>query len=152
MASLGSQRVRGMEIGATGYLMENWQIFTGYTYLDNRTTASANANEVGKRIFNVPTHSFSLWSTYETPWNVQVGFGAQYVGHRQLTAANTGLEADASLLIDAMVAYHVTENVDLRLNGYNLTNEFYIANAHAGGAHYVPGPGRSALLTASFKF
>lgn len=151
-ANVGKARVRGFEMGATGYLMKDWQIFTGYTYLDSKILNSATAAEVGKRLYNVPTHSLSLWSTYETPWNVQVGFGAQFVGHRHLTNANTGLEAEAYVLFDAMVAYHVTENIDVRLNGYNLGNEDYIASAHAGGAHYIPGAGRSAILSTSLKF
>ncbi len=151
-ANVGAARVRGMEVGAAGYVMDRWQVFAGYTYLDSEIRKSATAAEIGKRLNNVPTHSFSLWSTYDTPWDVQLGFGLQYVGHRHFTNANTGLEDPGYVLVDAMVAYHVTENIDLRLNGYNLGNADYIYSAHAGGAHYIPGPGRSALLSTSFKF
>ena len=49
-----------------------------------------------------------------------------------------------------MVKYKVTENIDLRVNVYNLADEEYIDRV--GGGHFVPGAGRSATVTASFRF
>ena len=133
--------------------MQNWRIFANYAYLDARILESATAAEVGKTVNNVPRHAFSIWSTYDTPYyGIQVGAGVQFVGHRHLTNSNTGLEDGAYVLFDAMVAYPVTDNIKVQLNGYNLGNTDYIATAHAGGAHYTPGPGRSAILSTAFKF
>jgi catecholate siderophore receptor len=152
-ANLGKTRTKGAELGATGYLMENWQVFANYSYLNAKILESATAAERGKNVNNVPRHAFSIWSTYDTPfYGIQVGAGVQFVGHRHLTNANTGLEDGAYAIFDAMVSYPVTDNIKVQLNGYNLGNTDYIASAHAGGAHYIPGAGRSAILSTSFKF
>lgn len=49
-----------------------------------------------------------------------------------------------------MLNYKFSEKLSLRLNIYNLADERYIGSV--GGGQFVPGPGRSAALTASFKF
>jgi catecholate siderophore receptor len=53
-------------------------------------------------------------------------------------------------VVDAMASYRLTETVALRLNIYNLTNTYYFERL--GGGHLVPGPGRSLLLSTSFRF
>jgi catecholate siderophore receptor len=40
--------------------------------------------------------------------------------------------------------------MDLKLNIYNLSDKFYIDRI--GGGHIGPGPGRSAMLSTSFRF
>jgi catecholate siderophore receptor len=52
--------------------------------------------------------------------------------------------------MDAMFSYKFTEKFSMRLNIYNLANERYIGSV--GGGQFVPGPGRSAALTATYKF
>ena len=51
-----------------------------------------------------------------------------------------------------MAGYTFSEKIDVRLNVYNLADEFYFDKVHAGGSHGVPGPGRSALLSVSMQF
>jgi catecholate siderophore receptor len=52
--------------------------------------------------------------------------------------------------VDAHAAYHVSEQLTLRLNVSNVTNTRYIDRI--GGGHFVPGPGRMAMLTADYGF
>jgi len=42
--------------------------------------------------------------------------------------------------------------VNVQLNGYNLTDEAYVAALNNSGARYSPGTPRSALLTVNFTF
>jgi catecholate siderophore receptor len=51
-----------------------------------------------------------------------------------------------------MAAYAFNDTVSLQLNGYNLTNELYVAALNNSGARYSPGTPRSALLTVNFEF
>jgi catecholate siderophore receptor len=44
----------------------------------------------------------------------------------------------------------VNKDISLRLNVYNLADEKYIDRL--SGGHFIPGAGRSATLTANFKF
>ncbi|HEX8295336.1 MAG TPA: TonB-dependent receptor, partial [Chthoniobacteraceae bacterium] len=90
-----------------------------------------------------------LWTTYQLPWKIELGAGAQFVGSRFANTINTR-EADSYWTFDAMLKYKVTENIDLRVNVYNLADEEYLDSI--GGGHVVPGAGRSATVTASFHF
>lgn len=147
----GEQEVYGIEFGVSGAITDRWNVYAGYAVLDGEITSSKDAREVGHALSRTPEHSASFWTTYELPWNFQVGAGAQYVG-RVYINTTTEAQLPSYWLFDAMLAYHLTENIDVRLNGYNLTDEYYIAKAHGGGAHLIPGPSRSAVLSTSFKF
>lgn len=147
----GEQRVNGAELGAAGKLTERWQVYSGLTWLGSRIVKSENAAEVGRDLARTPEISVSLWTTYDIRPDLQVGAGATFVD--SMYVRTTGAEEiPAYWLFDAMASYRLTEAVSVRLNAYNLFDEFYIAKAHGGGSHVVPGPGRSAVLTTSFRF
>jgi catecholate siderophore receptor len=145
----GIQRVDGIELGAAGRITEEWQVFAGYTYMQSEIVKSQNAAEVGNKLSNTPEHTFNLWTTYQLPFGLEVGGGAQYTGSRYSSNANTRKAPDY-ILFDAMIGYRINKNFDLRLNVYNLANTTYIDRV--GGGHVVPGAARSAVLTANFKF
>lgn len=147
----GEQRVQGVELGAIGKLTEDWDIFAGYTRLDSEVLHSNNPLEQGNPIGNTPEHSFSLWTTYRLPGNVEIGAGAQYIGERTVSTTVT-TELPSYWLFDAMVGWQANEHWDLRLNLFNLDDEFYLERVHGGGSHGVPGAGRTAMLSVNYKF
>ncbi len=147
----GEQRVDGFEIGAAGRLTEKWQVYGGYAYLVSEITKSNNPREKGQELSNTPKNTFTVWTTYDLPWHLQIGGGAQYTDSRY--SINTEVnrrEAPSYWLFDGMVGWTPNEHFSLRLNVYNLADEEYIDRV--GGGHFVPGAGRSAVLTASLKF
>jgi catecholate siderophore receptor len=147
----GEQSVQGFEVGFTGLITEQWRIIGGYTYLDSEIKSSNNAFEEGNEISNTPENSFSLWTVHDLPAGFQVGVGTQYVGSRYNNANDTTRQqAPSYTVFDAMVGYKLNENVSFRLNAYNLGDKDYIDRV--GGGHYVPGQGRSVVLTADIKF
>ncbi|MES2597753.1 MAG: TonB-dependent siderophore receptor [Verrucomicrobiota bacterium] len=146
----GKQRVQGVEFGFAGSITDNWRVFGGYTYLDSEVIESANPLEVGHEVLNTPKQSASIWTVYDLPHGFQVGLGAQFTDTRFSSNASTAREAPGFCLFDAMLGYEVNKNFTLRLNVYNLADEEYIDRV--GGGHFVPGAGRSAMLTASYKF
>ncbi|OAI56149.1 hypothetical protein AYO49_04805 [Verrucomicrobiaceae bacterium SCGC AG-212-N21] len=145
----GEQVVQGGEIGLAGSITDHWRLFAGYTYLDSQIEASANPNEVGNDVSNTPRHSFSLWTVYDLPGGFQIGGGAQFIDDRFNNNANQRL-APSYWLFDAMVGYQVNENLNLRVNFYNIADEEYIDRV--GGGHFVPGPGRSVTASVTYKF
>lgn len=145
----GRQRVQGAELGITGNVTEKWQVFAAYTALDSKIVESKNAAELGNELSNTPDNSFSLWTTYQLPLNLEVGGGVLFVGDRYSSNANNR-QAASYWTLDLMAAYRVNENITLRLNGYNLTDQEYIDNV--GGGHFIPGAGRSAVFSTSFEF
>ena len=101
----GEQRVRGLELSASGKLNEHWDLFATYTYLDSETLKSSNPQREGQALGNTPPRSLSLWSTYELPEGVTLGYGARYVSQRNVTSVDNGK-------LDAYCAQH-----DARLPG-----------------------------------
>jgi len=155
----GERHVQGIEVGVAGRLTNEWRVFAGYTFADSEIDSSLNPAIVGNEINRTPEHTFSVWTTYDLPYGFQVGAGARYVGDYFVNDTNAGTaglgndgRSEDYWVFDAMIAYQLTENVELRLNFFNLDNEFYVQEYHGGGSHAVPGPGRSALLTTSFRF
>lgn len=145
----GEQRVQGIEIGATGQLTRHWSVFGGYTYMDSEVVRSNTPAEVGKPVSNTPRHSFSLWTTVQLPGRLEVGGGAWYVGDR--TTALTGLRtAPGYWVIDATAARPISRQLTLRVKAGNLADERYVDRV--GGGHFVPGPGRSVLVSADLGF
>jgi catecholate siderophore receptor len=82
---VGSQQVRGFELGATGSITEAWKFYTGYSYLSSRVTSSTSAAiaTVGEPLANTPMHTLNIWTTYDLPWRgIQIGGGLDVVSSR----------------------------------------------------------------------
>jgi len=146
----GEQRVQGVELGASGLLTENWGIFGGYAYMESEVLNSANATEEGSALARVPEHSFNIWTTYRLPFGLTLGGGAQYMGGVDRSTTTQNQVVPSYWVYNAMASYEVNKRLTLRLNVNNLLNEEYVDRV--GGGHYVPGPTRSAVLTAIFAF
>lgn len=144
----GEQRVDGVELSVTGNVTRNLSVFAGYSLLASEIVKSNTPAEVGKRIQNTPRNSFNLWTTYRLG-RLELGGGARFTDRRFGNNINTRI-VGRYWLLDAMASYPLSEHVDLRLNLYNLTDEYYFDRL--GGGHLVPGPGRSAMLGAGFRF
>jgi catecholate siderophore receptor len=63
---------------------------------------------------------------------------------------STARRAPGYWLADLTAAYHLNEQLTLRLNINNLTDERYIDRV--GGGHFIPGAGRSAMMTMDVGF
>ncbi|OCX15294.1 TonB-dependent siderophore receptor [Ectopseudomonas hydrolytica] len=147
----GDQKVTGIELGATGRLTDAWSVWGGYTYLDAEVVkAGGNGANDGNQAKFIAPHSFSLWTTYALTDRWTVGAGANYMDERYMNDANT-ITVDDYWRYDAMVGYKVNENLDLQLNVLNLTDETIYDASHVG-LFAVVAPGRSAELTANFRF
>ena len=144
----GEQRVDGIEFSATGNLTRRWMVLAAYTLLDTEVVSSNTPAEIGKRLINTPRNSLNLWTTYRF-WKMEVGGGARFTDRRFANNTNTRF-VGRYWLVDAMASYPLSEHIDLRLNLYNLTDEYYFDRL--GGGHIVPGPGRSAMVSTSFRF
>jgi catecholate siderophore receptor len=145
----GKQRVDGLELSVEGNLTRAWQVLAGYTFLDSTTVESNVAAEIGKEMVNTPHNSFNVWSTYRLPSGLHFGGGARFVDRRFGNTINTRI-VEAYWTFDAMASYPLNDHIDLKLNLYNLTDKFYFDRI--GGGHIVPGPGRAAMVSTSFRF
>ena len=145
----GRQRVRGIEFGASGQLTRRWTLFSGYAFMSSEIAASNTVAELDSALALTPEHTFNVWTTYELPWNISVGGGAQYMDAVFRNATNT-TSVPSYTLYNALVSYAVNSHFTLRLNGQNLGNEDYVDRI--GGGHYIPGTRRQVMVTTDFRF
>ena len=94
---IGSTRIRGFELSASGVILEGWTLFGGYTYLDPRIvdggftalTAAANgaaaakvvlvpSANTGKQVPQTAKNSFTLTTNYQVTKQLSVGGSAIY--------------------------------------------------------------------------
>jgi catecholate siderophore receptor len=145
----GEQRVDGFELSASGSITDELQIFAGYTYLDSEVRESRNPLEVGNEIPNVPEQTFNVWMTYDVTDRLQLGGGVQFLDDRFSNNVNTNV-APSYWVVDAMARYQLQEHIAVRVNLYNMGDEFYYDRVNP--AHTVPGAGRSVLISFDVSF
>jgi catecholate siderophore receptor len=156
----GNAVAKGGELVVAGNLTDRWQILAGYAYTFATITESpivGPTSDLGHRLANVPAHTANLWTTYRLPGNVEIGGGLNVVSSRfaastPSTAGGVAFfkEAPGYWTIQGMAKFPVTDNVALQFNLYNLTGNQYYDLLHP--AHVVPGAGRTALLTLSYRY
>jgi len=155
---IGKTRVSGYELLAVGQLSEYWQLSAGLTKLNAKALeqqSSTGLNTTGVRW--VPDYSATLWTQYQFS-GFTVGGGARYMGEQkrlvtaELANVNNMPEIESYVVADAMVAYAINKNLNLRLNVYNIFNKDYIETLNNSGARVRMGLPRSGMLTAEFVF
>ena len=120
----------------------------------------------GNPLANTPKHSGSIWTTYElSDWTF--GYGATYQG--EFVTQNNSFNGQPLFNTDdywvhrAMVGYQINDKLSLQLNVNNLLDEEYYTRIRnnvtftggvvtAGNGWATPGEGRSAALTATYRF
>jgi catecholate siderophore receptor len=150
--------VNGFQVQTSGYLTNRWEMLASYAYLQGKEVASRFFPlAVGYPLANVPRNTFSLWNSYDLPWHLGVGGGADFVDSRTASSTvpldpTTGLlkHAPGYWVFNAMAKCALDERVDLRVNVYNLADKYYYDQIHP--AHVVPGAARSATLGINYKF
>jgi catecholate siderophore receptor len=149
----GKQRSQGFELGIAGRVLPGWNVFAGYTFIDAEIVKSNDLQGgvpiEGNVPQNIPTHSATLWTTYDFLDKWQVGGGPTYVGQRYANNSNVN-EVDGYFRWDSTIAYQLNENFSLRFNAQNLTNKHFYESVHP--SHVIPGAGRTFILSGSFKF
>lgn len=176
----GKSRVDGVALGASGRITPEWAIFANYTYLDskisqgvsdfclaNPSTACANTAAIpdplgGNQLVNTPKHSGSLFTTYNFPFGLQLGYGLTYQGSFlinnnalpvNLVGGTAFPKSDDWVTQRLFVSYEVREGLTAQLNIQNLTNEhYYTRYRNSANGWATPGEGRSAVLSLFYSF
>src|SRR5690554_166067 len=152
----GEKRVEGVELSAVGNITENWSVTAGYTNMDTSVEeGSAITADGTPNLTYSPDEAFTSWTTYRFPSGLTIGGGASYTAglHRGRDgAAGTPEYTDSYTVFNAVVSYAFTDNLTLRLNAYNLSDEDYVASINKSGYRYAPGTSRTFLLSADFRF
>ena len=146
----GNIRVRGARFGFSGHLTPAWMVFGGYSHLDSDIIRGIAANTVGKVPSNTPADTATLWTTYNLTHQWQVGGGGVYMSSRFLN--NTDVVSVPSYVRwDATLAYH-QPHYEVRLNLFNIFDtHYYDSLIQSDGGRAVPGTGRTAMITLTWR-
>lgn len=170
------RRTDGIELEAAGRVTDAWEIFAGLALMDAKILDTAeninpmtgvitkgNPEYIGKRARNTPRYTFNLWTTYQLGGGWKLGGGVEAKGDRHafnpsgagavptLNGTYHPNTAPAYARWDAMLAYEQPKWA-LRLNIKNLFDKLYWNEVYDNGGFAVPGPRRTAILTAEMKF
>lgn len=137
---VGAARSRGIELDATGKILDNLSLISSFTYLDARVTKDTNQDPatttLGRRLIGVPRYQGSFWAKWDIKEiaeldGVSLGFGVFVVGNRQGDDQST-FQLPGYVRLDAMAAYKfkvMGNDVTAQLNLRNLANTRYYESA-----------------------
>ncbi|MFC5548340.1 TonB-dependent receptor [Massilia aerilata] len=157
--NVGRKEIQGVELGFSGKLTSAWTVFGGYTYLDaeiadNGFIASGSSFVPspfnGNRFPTTPKNSASLWTSYAFTRDFTAGFGMSAMS-KVYANVNNNKWVPGYARFDAMASYTLNKDISLQLNLQNLADKLYfdkVSSPHYAGV----APGRSATLTANFRF
>ncbi|WP_051884721.1 TonB-dependent siderophore receptor [Chryseobacterium luteum] len=152
----GADRSRGFEAEFTGYILPQWHIYGGYSYIDAKIINDANSDLLGKRKENTSKNSVNVWTRYNFS-NINalkdfgVGLGVLYQSSK-IPWFTRSFELPAYTTLDAALYYtFLKSKFQLSVNVNNITNTSY----WIGAQNYLrlfPGSPRNYLVTAAYKF
>lgn len=171
----GRSRVDGIALGASGNLTKQWTIFANYTYLKSkvlqggpdRCVANPTASDcptvlaalptTGGPLQQTPKNSGSLFTTYQLPFGLQLGYGLTYQGSFAIVTDKNHLingkypTSKDYLLHRFFASYPITRKLTAQVNVQNFTNTHYYTSIRNNG-WAEPGALRSATASLFYNF
>ena len=145
------QRARGIELGLTGRVTQNWSVVGGYAYQDGTVKTTQSPTVVaGARLAQLPRHTLSLWNRYD--FNPQWGFGLGTIYRDELfTSTDNTVRLPSFVRFDAALFYRLNARLRAQLNVENLLDRAYFASAHSN-TNITPGSPRALRLGVTTRF
>ena len=116
-------QVDGIELELRGQVSDKLELAVGYSSLDGTTSSGGVAREV-------PDHTFSLFAKYQVDENFGWAFGVTQQGESHIKD-NSPLILPEYTRFDFAAYWNVAEDLVLRLNVENLTDELYFPHSHS---------------------
>ncbi|BES72569.1 TonB-dependent siderophore receptor [Marinobacter nanhaiticus D15-8W] len=157
---VGETESRGVEVEVKSDITESFNLTVSYSYTDAEITEDWPGSRFeDEQITGVPRHQASLWANYRFMGGalngLQAGLGARYLGssyaYPPKDLAYGKLKTDDETLIDAALAYALTDNWSARVNVKNLFDKEYIAQCNNAGRCYY-GSERTVQGTVSYNW
>lgn len=163
----GANRVRGIELGASGNITDKLTVQAGVTVLDAEITKSfpptaPNPSIVGLTLSNLAEKSGVIQAKYQLTDSFYLGGAVKYEGERYggqpdtAPARNANREytrvVPAYTVVDAFASYRVNPNLEARLNVSNVGDEDYYLAVYQGGFFLYKGDARAVRLSLNYDF
>jgi catecholate siderophore receptor len=144
------QRVKGLELGLSGHLTEQWQVMAGYAYQDSEVQLPRPNLQHGNQLGQVPENSFSLWNRYDFTPRFGAGLGVVYRDDI-FVSSDQAVVLPSFTRLDAAVYYAITPSLRLQANVENLLDKTYYASAHSN-TNIMPGTPRALRVGIDWRF
>lgn len=173
----GKQIVQGIELSLAGEIREGWSAWGGILFLDSERKHSAQLDERrrnanpndfgtftstnGDELAFTPDLTASVWTSYALRSGLTLGGGIQYVADSwagrpddadRIIPNGVFGELPGYTVLNLMASYAVSENLVVRLNIDNVTDEHYAVSTNWPAQRVFLGAPRSYLLTADLRF
>ncbi|WP_254902862.1 TonB-dependent siderophore receptor [Halomonas sp. CSM-2] len=152
---IGEAKSEGFELEVSGQLMPRWDISAGYAYTETEFVRDANSEGLTLSP-DTPEHNLNLWSRYRFSDNPnqgwRVGAGVNTYSGIYAESGDARTEQGGYTTVSALVGYQVNENLDISLNGNNLTDKEYFSTVRGATRHNYYGAPRNFMMTMKYDF
>ena len=152
----GENQVQGIELSIAGNLSDKLSTLFGFTMMDSEITESSNEDSIGKPLANFADDSAFAQLRYKATDKLAFGgsltYSSELYAGQPDTAAGKTYEVPSYTVLDLFASYEVNEQLALRLNIGNATDEDYYLAAYRSGAFTYKGDAQNAQLSLSYEF
>ena len=165
----GKTRVQGFELGIQGNITDAWSVQGGFTVMRSKILESFTPARLGKVLSNFANVQAEFMTRYQLTDKFAIGGAFKYKSERYggqpdnapSFSPGTATGSDpftytrptpAYFVTDLMAEYHLTKNIELKLNVNNLFNKDYYLAVYQGGFFLYKGDARQVIGTISAKF
>ncbi|MGD9660951.1 MAG: TonB-dependent receptor [Porticoccaceae bacterium] len=152
----GENRVEGVEVSLAGNLSDNFSVLFGATLMESEVLDSVTESGIGQRLANFADDSLFLQLRYQLTPEFSLGTSVTYSSEMYAgqpdSAAGTNIRVPDYWVYDLFASYDFSEQLSLRLNVGNVTDEDYYLAAYRSGAFTYIGEARNAHLTLAYEF
>jgi catecholate siderophore receptor len=154
--TVGKQRTRGLELSFAGLIAPQWEIISGYAYLQGTITESTERTSAGTPFQGntaalTPRHSLNLWVKHKFNERYYLAAGGRAEAARFASPDNLTVLPGYGVV--HLAAGYQAKAFDIAITLKNLLNRRYYVAAHGGANDYnMPGEPRSLLVSARYRF
>ena len=141
----GSQRTKGLELGATGSLTPEWQVAAGYANEDAYVTSETSQAPAGAKAPLVPRNTFSLWNRYQIHRMWGLGAGIVYQD-RMFAAIDNAVTLPSFTRFDAAAYFTLSSVLRAQVNVENVFDRRYFVTSHSNN-NISPGSPRAVRVS-----
>jgi catecholate siderophore receptor len=146
----GSQRTKGVEVGATGNLTPRWQVAAAYANQDAYITSQTSQAALGAKVPLVPRNTFSLWNKYQLHRMWGLGVGAIYQD-RMFAATDNAVTLPSFTRFDAGAFFTLSRELRAQVNVENVFDKRYFITSHSNN-NISPGSPRAVRVSVTAGF
>ncbi|CAM3966010.1 TonB-dependent receptor [Roseateles saccharophilus] len=150
----GKRHAAGLDFDIVGRITPEWEVFGNFTWMpvSRIDISSATSGEKqGDRPSLSPRYSGSLWTAYLVQPRLRLGAGLNARSSQTPNRNPAGIVAPRFVTADLMAEFAaVPEQLLFKLYVSNVANKLYADQLYT--AFYVPGTGRVASITGTYKF